>query len=269
MHYVKNKKNKIDTCNLCLKNTELTWDHVPPKGSVELSPVEMRDVMQSLHTPEFQDRTTISQDGVKFRTICSSCNGMLGKEYDPVLNEFSKSIGQHLKSTLNMPSEINLNIKPQRLVRAVLGHLVSAKVEIDGSRFDELVRSFIREKDLALPEDINVFYWVFPYSYQAVARDLMMPSIRGSYRSFSVFQAMKFFPVAFVVTDTNQYENLPCLTHYRNEKLDMEVEIKVNLRNIKPPDWPDAAEGSNFVAFGRAGADSIFAVPRGGKKSLR
>ena len=33
MHYIKNKRNQIDSCNICGQVKELTWDHVPPKSS--------------------------------------------------------------------------------------------------------------------------------------------------------------------------------------------------------------------------------------------
>lgn len=77
-------KSAFGHCNICNRYAVLTRDHVPPKGSIKLQPVEIvsfLDRMQELAPGRVNvygddalrtrlSRSTKSQDGVKFRTIC-------------------------------------------------------------------------------------------------------------------------------------------------------------------------------------------------------
>lgn len=43
-------KIRIDTCNICLETTELTWEHVPPKCCENTGQVIINDFF---HNPNF------------------------------------------------------------------------------------------------------------------------------------------------------------------------------------------------------------------------
>src|SRR5690242_7145362 len=101
------KKKKVKSalegyCSICKKFTKLTRDHVPPRGSINLQPVEIRMFHEHLkgavspvpvETHQIDEnlylrRKTVelSQSGVNFRSICDSCNNtLLGRRYDPEL----------------------------------------------------------------------------------------------------------------------------------------------------------------------------------------
>ena len=107
MHYVKLKRGSVDHCNICRNQTTLSWDHVPPQSGIELTPVEQTTILHLLTAKKNEELYSISQNGVKFRTICTYCNNtLLGLRYDPVLNEFAIGVGRFLKTTLEMPSII-------------------------------------------------------------------------------------------------------------------------------------------------------------------
>ena len=98
MHYAKSKREKISVCNLCREVKALSWDHVPPKGGIDIGPVEMETVFEIMTGDRDKPKLSESQNGVKYRTICSDCNSLLGREYDPTINDFAKSVGRYLKS---------------------------------------------------------------------------------------------------------------------------------------------------------------------------
>ena len=190
MHYVKYKREKSGQCNICKREGPLTWDHVPPKGSIELSAVEMQTMFQALSGNSEPPKYKISQNGVKFRTICESCNNLLGKRYDPALNAFANDVGQFLKSRLTFPSIIKIPTKPQLLMRAILGHLLAGKIELDASLFDEQIRGFLFDDSAPQPDEIYIFYWIYPYEHQVILRDVGMPAKRGNFSDFGVFQIL-------------------------------------------------------------------------------
>jgi len=61
IHYVKVKREKVDHCNICRNQATLSWDHVPPKGSIEVTPVEQMTILELLTAKENEVLSSISQ----------------------------------------------------------------------------------------------------------------------------------------------------------------------------------------------------------------
>ncbi len=206
----------------------------------------------------------ISQNGIKYRTICRRCNDYIGAEYDPTLNVFSKSVGLYIKSTLRIPMAVRHKTKPQRLLKALLAHLVAAKVEIEDTTFDQSARAYALDPAAKLPEDITVFYWVYPYDETVVMRDFAMFTPRGTFNHPAIFQLLKSFPVAFLCSSASSYGGLDSLPHYRKCDLNEEVEIPIRLLPVHERHWPETpTDKDNNVIFGGASAMQGFhARPR-------
>lgn len=266
MRYVKNKrKKKLSTCNLCRQKKELSWDHIPPKGGIELTGVEMNvlfGMMAEGCKEEFRPKE--SQNGVKYRTICSKCNAFLGSEYDTILNDFAKSCGRYLKTSLKLPTTVKHKVKPQRLLKAILGHLVAAKIDIDDTEFDQTAREYVLNIHAPLPPEINVFYWIYPYRCSISIRDFIMFTPRGTFNKPTVFQTLKYFPIAYLCCDKKEYAGLESLSFFGNCELDEEIDLPINLKKIVDPYWPESPsdEENNIVIVGQSALDSIYAVPR-------
>lgn len=262
MHYVKIKRERHGVCNICGCERPLSWDHVPPKGGIDLQPVEMETVFQRLTYREGKRAVMQSQNGVKFRTICAECNSLLGRRYDPILNEFAKGIGKYLNTTLTLPPILHHLTQPGSLIRAILGHLLAAKGEPDEVVFDQHIRPCVLDEQVPIPEDVFVFYWLYPYSETVVIRDILMPAVRGQLTPTGFFHILKYFPVAYLVTNLHQYESLLELTRFRTLDPTTESEIPIDLSRVEHQQWPELVDDKNFLFGGRALQSSISAVPR-------
>lgn len=261
MIYTKFKREKYSKCNICLKEAEMTFDHIPPQGSIEIQPVEQENIFHRL--TQNQRKFNLSQNGVKFRTICSVCNNeRLGTELDPVLNEFTKSVSLFLKSKLTFPQYIEIETQPNLLIRAILGHLLAAKINIDDSVIDKSIRDFVFDYTIPIPNDINIFFWVYPFQEIEIMRDFLMPSIRNKFKDIGLFSILKFFPVAYLVSDLNEYESLPSLASYKTKNFEDKLKITIDLKNIKPQFWPNNIEKGNFIIGGARFDSSVIASPR-------
>ena len=75
-----------------------------------------------------------SQNGLKFRTICGSCNSLLGLEYDPTVTEFVTAVSCCVTGRIELPS-IEVGVNVQRLMKGVVGHLLAAEVHHRSSFF--------------------------------------------------------------------------------------------------------------------------------------
>jgi hypothetical protein len=224
--------------------------------------MEMRTILQTLSGDPNKNKFVISQNGVKYRTLCEACNGRLGREYDPVLNEFANNVALYVRSPLHLPPIINVETKPQKLIRAILGHLVAAKSELDDVVFDQQVRDFIFDETASLPEEINVFYWIYPYPIQVVIRDIALNSKRGDFSNFMFCHLLKYFPVAYLVSTAKEYERLASLTRHRASKLADVVELPIELRNAPNQDWPEAPDRGSILLGGQAMQSSVIGSPK-------
>ncbi|MCA1995163.1 MAG: hypothetical protein LDL41_24405 [Coleofasciculus sp. S288] len=257
------KRGKVGLCNICKQSASLSWDHVPPKGGIDLTPVDQLTILQCLTANSDEQKSRISQNGVKYRTLCKQCNARLGHSYDPLLNEFALGVGRVLKSIVKVPPVIHYRTQPAALIRAILGHLLAAKAFIDNVDVDQKIRDFLFDEQAHLPEDIKIFYWIYPYQEIVVVRDIVMPAIRGNFSKFGFFSGiLKYFPIAYLVCNLEKYEGLDELTVYRNIKLEEVAEIPIHLTSIKHPLWPEITNDGNFIVGGLNLEGSIYARPR-------
>ena len=264
MEYVKVKRKKRGRCNICLKESFLTWDHIPPKGGIDINPVDQETVFQRMTKRDGKKKfMSISQNGVKYRTLCSDCNNnWLGTKYDPVLNDFSLGIGNILRTTVDLPNTFQFKTRPAALIRAVLGHLIASKAEIDEVVTDKVIREFFFEENAPIPDSINLFYWIYPYKNITIMRDFVMPSVRGNFGNLALFSVLKYFPIAYLVCDINKYENLNELTKFRSLRAEDAALVPIDLNIIRHPLWPEVADEGNFIVGGASLASSIHATPR-------
>lgn len=227
-----------------------------------MTPTEIRSVFQLLTDDEKGDKPRESQNGVKFRTICRDCNNQLGIQYDAVINDFAIGVGRYLTSSLKLPAIINFRTKPARLIRGILGHLLSAKMEFESAVFDEQVRNILFDEKAELPQDINVFFWVYPYPETIIARDIVMLAVRGDFSNVAMFQILKYFPIAYLVVTEPRYEGLDELTRFRDLGLDDEAEIPIRLGRVEHRHWPELVDRGNIVLGGASLEESVWAKPR-------
>lgn len=239
----------------------LTWDHVPPKGGIDISPIEIDSVFNKISNNKAISKPIISQDGSKYRTICKTCNERLGQKYDPILNQLNKNLNAIIKSNLILPSTMMIKTKPSLLVRAILGHLLAAKVKFDEFELDEDIRGFLFDESKNIPPNIRIFYWLYPFKTHLILRDFTMQSERKITSAHAVFNLIKHFPIAFLITKLEKYENLPEITQYCTDDIFGEADIPFSLKNTHDWDWPEAITPNKFLVLGQAGANSVLGKP--------
>lgn len=260
--YRKFKRRRIGLCNLCQKERPLTWDHVPPEGGIELQPVEIDRVASELISGLALEKPEVSHDGLKFRTLCSGCNSLLGNRYDPALNQFAITVGRFLKSSLEFPKVIQVETRPTAVARAVLGHLLAARLSTVDAFYDPDIRTLVFDSEAPIPDSLSVFYWVHPYAQQIVFRDALMPAKRGDFSKFQRIGILKYFPLGFLITDISEYEGLDALTYWRNEPSSKVMKVPIRLNKIRDAFWPEAPTPGNFLFMGQDGIESLRAHPR-------
>lgn len=142
---------KIGICNICGDQGPLTEDHTPPKGSARITQVEMHHIAALLCADKQRSRGRVSQNGVKFRTLCGRCNNsLLGTNYDPAFNDFSQRVSSYLKTALALPTIMHVRAKPHKIARSLIGHLCALGVDRyqKGPKTEDLREYLLDEKNL-------------------------------------------------------------------------------------------------------------------------
>ena len=135
---------------------------------------------------------------------------------------------------------------------------------------DEQIRNLIFDENASIPEEINIFYWVHPYTNTVIVRDIAMPSVRGKFGGkYGFFSILKYFPIAYLVCNLKEYEGLKELTLYRNSKPQDIIDIPINLKDIRGPEWPEVVDNRNMIMGGKSIQSSVFAIPRNKKTYFR
>lgn len=263
MHYLKFKRDeKEGVCNICRRKASLSWDHVPPKGGIQLTTVEIRNIFHMISNYSEKNKFTESQNGVKFRTICKSCNEQMGVKYDSVINQFAISVGRYLKTTLHLPPIIHHKTKPNAIIRGIIGHLLSAKIEFDNVRFDKDMPPIVIDEKYPIPDNVHIYYWIYPYSISINIRDVAISQFGGGSQSVTLLNMIKYFPVAYLVTDKKDFEGLEDLAKYKELSIDEEVEIPIRLNDIKHEFWPERKDEMTVLFGGNSLMNSTYSTQK-------
>jgi len=249
-------------CRICGSTDELTEDHVPPQSAVDIVAVEIDKVTSVFQSASALPKPPISQNGLKFFTLCGKCNSLLGRHCDPALADFAKSVARCLTSSLTLPDVLHFSLRPTAIARAVLGHLVAANTSHDRAGFDDVANDLLHDLAAPIPESLSIFYWIHPFPDVVALRGVIMPAIRGRLDAFAVFSILKFFPLGFAVTDARGYEDTDSLTPFRNLPATAVADLPVHLRRSHHANWPEAPEQDNIILMGHQGAQSVIAKPR-------
>jgi hypothetical protein len=234
----------------------LTKDHVPPQGCIELSPVEIQKIVDFFDAEKMAEgapKGESSQNGVKFRSICDRCNNyILGSLYDPYLCRFASQVAEVVQSRLYRPYPEYFNIKPQKVIRAVLGHILAfVPGRIPEGESDKAIADYVLDEDQDIPHELDIYVWLHPSKKQFLVRDAGLLDTRA--RKPIVFKLMKFFPLSFFVTwkcpSVYRFDFLN-LSDFRGCGTDEEVRVRLPFDMIPHIYWPQAPRDNEFVMFG-------------------
>jgi hypothetical protein len=246
---IKIKGPKSGYCSICKKFGPLSFDHIPPKGTVTIRPVEIRSLTQ--HFYEKRTKATISQNGVKFRTICERCNNeLLGHLYDPELIKFTNDVSLFLRAridnNLEFPPKQHFEVKSQKLLRSVIGHILAGFIIEDSTNepidapFPNALRNYFLDHTKPIPEKLRVYFWLYPSKNQVLMRGFGFMSLR--FKGVILGDLMKFFPIAYwLVWDkpNNIKINQPELCKQKDLCLEESEVVNIDFRKIPNEKWPE------------------------------
>ena len=270
---MKLKADKEGYCSICGNYSKLTRDHIPPQGCVKATSLELQTLSQYLSNSN--EKPVISQSGLNITSICGNCNNnLLGREYDLALIYASKQLSNIIQTQkelgLYLPEQISLLIKPQRLLRSVIGHVLASNLPVAdktniSAPFPNALRNYFLDQSSNISDKIEVYYWIYPSNKQVVINGLSIGSTMGE-GFISGSCLLKFFPLAFWVV-WDKPDTFPInLTRMPKDKfkgLDDTCEIIIDLRDLPSLSYPEKPTDERYIMFNKG--SSFIAQPKKSK----
>lgn len=236
-------------CRLCGKYQSLTKDHFPPQNTGNSGHVYIYS----------QSTQILSQNGMKFKTLCQECNGELlagldGEQKEMVVG-FS-TFGKDLR--IYNAKYIGLMLDTHRLLRSVLGHYIGTcfgdevqdelQRPLSYSPFYEEIRKFVLGEIEHL-EIVEVYYWYYPYDETRISQfQAFMPLFAKGSMEPVFGGVVKYFPIAFWIIDKSISKLLPMvqlMTPTKEKKL---LRVRADVRmDSRYPEFPDS-QGATLLS---------------------
>lgn len=274
MHYDKQKRDRFDKCNICGNYAKLTWDHVPPKICFNTEKTEYTQMFGDIEKERSNQRHNITQNGIKYRSICETCNNcLLGSNYDKELEKLIKE----LTLKLMLPSVIKISINVNKLARSVAGHILAAKNNYDADNLVDIgLREFVLDSSSLPPRDTRLLFRLYPYDGIFIIRDVVVRNLYANHYPLpnGMLSCLSFYPIAFILCqsdfDCGLLDLFPLCSNDPERMTDVQIDL-LSYRfpdsvKIRDPEWPcnitDNGEGVSMVLAGNSIKDSVVTQKR-------
>lgn len=260
MYYRKEKRKEYDFCNICGKQRQLTWDHVPPKCCNNHYAIKTNSWMDGI--PRETSYGKNYQNGIKYRSLCEECNNkLLGANYDKTLEEFTNQVARIMLSSIILPPVIKISVQVNKLCRAICGHILAAKNFYDNECLTEnKLRKYVLCEEELPPYNMSLLYWTYPYSTIAIMRDICVYPNYNKYEfPKGVISIMNAFPVAYIISTDKEKCGLFDLFSICSKDINEIIEVSVDCsscyfpetKHLRPFAWPcnisDDEDGAVFM----------------------
>lgn len=250
-------------CLCCGTVGPLSEDHVPPKQVVPERAIEYDHLFPSAGDREPLQKPRRGFKSPSFPSLCTGCNSVrLGQRFDPELGRLASQLLRWTTSAqrfgLILPSTFYALVRPQRIARAVVGHLLAAEERSD--RLAPLsegtgtaaLRDYFLDEAASLPAEMQLYLWPYAHDDIVVARDFVTSRLPLT-KQF-VGSVLKFRPLAFWLVSDHSHGrilNLSSLPLGPEIGFDDEVEVAISLTNVPPSTWPERPGTQEMVLGNR------------------
>jgi hypothetical protein len=236
-------------CNICLSPNKLTEDHVPPQCMGNNVLTHYVNYLHYFFQNDIQYKG-ISQNGIKYETICEDCNRNKLNYFD---NELNNLYSFFRNATISNNLAIRIRVKPNKIIRGILGHFLSAKTSHHRTASENI---FAEALDTTKPINSDIGFYVAPYlSVQIrIIRDILINDARIS------INALKIKPLAFIVTYPKYKLNFSDWSQYFRCNVEDEYEIELFGTKVCDLEYPE--NSFRPMMFGLNGAESIIGFPQ-------
>lgn len=256
---------QVGKCNICGEVGPLTVDHCPPKGWAPRVPLRVSEVMAPYRDGS-KFRYQKFNNGVQFRSLCERCNrDILGTRYDPELISLVEKVTALTTSVLHIPALQYVRLRPQRIMRSVIGHLCSQGVDrFHKGELTEVLKNYLTDPTAKFPNSLSLCYWLFPHPGVVLTRDYSITRLGCG--SASMLWIMKCFPLGFALINRGYaFDGVPpqmVMDDFGDLGDDDQAELPIALINYPPRHFPEHPSSNSAIFAGPQSTMANASPPR-------
>ena len=252
-------KNKYALCSICELNKKMSDDHIPPKCCGNSDKVFYRRFTPEYIGSKAKTKDLYSQNGIKFRYICSDCNNLLGTKYDDELGKFKEVILKLLKGS-NEKYSIDVN----KIVKSIVGHFLASS-ERDNCTHSVAMRDYFFDRNVEkFFNEYSLFVYFYPYNDQVfIMKEYMVMDLENDEFSNKLFSSLYFYPFAFIFSEKRTDSKGTDLLEFFKHRTVLRISTNdwyYDDGRMKEYSWPAVVTGYKAVLGGSATKDSVFDV---------
>lgn len=225
------RKMKKGVCHICKKNTDLSFEHIPPKCAfnkyTKYRTVPFTEYILNSNDEDYKSSAKIQQGGIGSYCLCRDCNTFLGQNY--VQDYFKMAqVGRSVLQGHDFTQVFfkTINISPLKFFKQIISMFICINTPDFTEEHSELL-NFVRDRnENFLPEKYRVFMYL-----NNLGQIRNLTSIYTNHYGF--VNEITFPPFGFVLSfDPSIKFPLTEITHLKNNALEYEGVVDFRLFNL-------------------------------------
>lgn len=221
-------------CHLCGEDTNLSFEHVPPKvaynKNTKYISIKFEDYINSRNLLKEIPKGKTKQGGIGYNSFCINCNNFLGSNY---VNPYFKwaNAGVKLLADSEFAAvyfEIN-EIEPLAILKQIISMFLAINDKNFLKTFPELSEFVLNKNIKELPEKFQVY----TYLTRAERVRYIERVVHGDFKSGKIVNCSEiaFPPFGYVLTFENDLnlKYLNNITQFKNYDFEEKANLKMTL----------------------------------------
>jgi hypothetical protein len=152
-------------CRLCSENTDLSFEHVPPKvtfnKNTTFKSVPFDDYIKTQNPLKNPLKGKTKQGGIGYNSFCRKCNSFLGSNYVHAYEKWVKSGYMVLSKNEIVQRNYRINeIEPLKILKHIISMFLAINKEWYLKSYPELAEFVLDTKSKKLPNEYRVFSYL-------------------------------------------------------------------------------------------------------------
>ncbi|WP_336065194.1 hypothetical protein [Mesoflavibacter sp. CH_XMU1404-2] len=254
-------------CHLCGKNTNLSFEHVPPKvafnKNTKYVSVEFEDYIKSRNLLKDIPKGKTKQGGIGYNSFCENCNNFLGANY---VNPYMKWVNAGIKllaDTEFAACYFKINeIQPLPILKQIVSMFLAINDNLFLDSFPELSEFVLNKKQNKLPEKFQIY----TYLTRAERLRYMHYNVYGNLKTNNIIQCseLAYPPFGYILTFDSHLNRsyLRNITSFKDYNLNDFQSFKMTLAQLPtytifPLDYRGKEKLNNNIEEANALMDKI------------
>lgn len=229
---MKEIKNNFGKCRICGQNKQLTFEHVPPRVTLNRT-TKYVSIPFEEWSIDSKPKGKILQGGIGYYSLCKDCNTFLGINYVKAYEKWVISAVQLImKYDFDFAKYIALKQEPLKIIKQIISMFLAINDDWYLDAHPELAEFVRNPLSNALPDKFQVFTYLnhkgqYRYFKYGVAHDPVLGVICVS--------EIAFPPFGYVLTYNfdGKIERLQNITHFKNYSPESKHDLDMSLHKLE------------------------------------